>query len=200
MSDPYRPNYYGNTYAPQEQYGEAPYPGNGYSQVRPSPSTFNNPPSIKLRPLSFAFSHSHPTSTSSSCPSPATRLNRSPLRTPSVRLFLRSPIPSMTATTPAHDRRIPTVAVTMARAPATQAALAPPNITETRAARRESELRWLERRGADCWDTRLAVARSGRWEARWWGRSVRMRWRKDMSGMSHSFLCLSLCSFQTPRV
>ncbi|MCJ1429973.1 hypothetical protein MMC29_007888 [Sticta canariensis] len=32
MSDPYRSNYYGNTYAPQDQYGEAPYPGNGYSQ------------------------------------------------------------------------------------------------------------------------------------------------------------------------
>lgn len=197
MSDPYRSNYYGSTYAPQEQYGGAPYPGNGYSQVQ-LPAFPNVLRTLLIADILFVLSHSRRTSISSSCHSPVTRPDLSPLM-----LWLhRSPRSPTRATTaaPAHYPLIPTGIITTARVhpPAMSVVLAAPVVTETRAAQRELELLSWEPLGADCWDMRSEAARSGHWEVRWRGQSARMRWRRDMSGRFTLFFPSSLWLFSPP--
>lgn len=139
MSDPYRSNYYGSTYAPQDQYGGAPYPGSGYSQVRPPsfPIILHTPLITNILTL---LSHSHHTSINSNCLSPDTRPDPSP-RMPWLHLSPPSPTLATTAA-PAHDPLIPTgtiIATARARDPVMQAVLAPPVVIETRAAQKGLE-------------------------------------------------------------
>lgn len=113
------------------------------------------------------LSHSHHTSINSSYLSPATPQDLFP-RMPWLHLSPPSPILATTAA-PAHDPLIPTgtiIATARARDPVMQAVLAPPVVTETRAAQRELEPLSWEPRGVDYWGTRLEAARSGHWEAR----------------------------------